>query len=217
MTPTMAACGGATAIPPSTPQAISEPRPERPAPDAVWVQFEPDKSGQRWSLLAKDEKLLCHLPCARWVSPESGAYLEYEKPGTTSLVAVDLPKSLGPAGGTVVAVPRLDTSAKSVSGTLILSGATLGILGLLVFGALLGIHNDAPPAALSIGLGSGALLAGAGIYVGLVSHPADVSVRAARLESPATFAFGPGFVEAASASPGGVHVLLTPLGAAGTF
>jgi hypothetical protein len=219
--PTMIACGtGAALPPPSTPRAASEPRPEKPAPDAVWVQLEPEEPDQHWSLVAQNEKVLCALPCSRWLSADSGAFLEYERPGATSILVVGLPTDLGPAGGSVIAVARLENRSKRTGVRLILGGLGAAFLGIIVYGIFQGLvdtSGEASDVALGVGLGVGVPLLGAGIYFLTKSHPADVSLRAASLSSSPTIALGPGFIEATTAGADGFHVILTPLGALGTF
>ncbi|MGO8992609.1 MAG: hypothetical protein ACLQVI_04730 [Polyangiaceae bacterium] len=219
--PTLTGCaGGAPTVPPATPHATTEPRPDKPTPDAVWVQFQPEDPDQRWSLVASDEKVLCALPCAHWMPPESGAVLQYERPGTTSLLRVGVPGDLGPPGSSAIAVARLGFASKQTSTKLILGGISLAIVGVILYGVLDGRSSDSSTAALAsivAGGSAGALLAGAGLYIRTMSHSADVSVRAAASSRHATFAFGPGLVEATTASPEGPHIVLTPLGAAGTF
>jgi len=217
--PAMTGCGGGAAmVPPSAPQAAAE-RP--PSPDAVWMQLEPEASDEHWTLLGNDEKVLCELPCARWVSPGSGAFLQYARPGTLSVLRVSLPADLGPPGGSMVAVARLGNASERTGTKLILGGTSLAILGLILFPALDNITQDLSYVALGVAIGLGAPLLVAGIYVRVKSHPADVLVkgRSGATAAPphTTFALGPGFVEAAGPSPGGFHVVLTPLGAAGTF
>jgi len=211
--------GGATLVTPATPTAIGPaPRPASPAPDAVWLDLKPEERDQHWSLIGTDEKLLCDLPCGHWVSP-GGAFLEYERPGTTRMTRVALPTELGPPGGSAVAVARLGHATARLGTKLILGGISLGILGLILFVALDNLGGDSSALAVSVGLGLGAPFLGAGIYFRVKSHPPDVSVKSASsTDAPrTTFALGPGFLEAASPSPGGFHVIVTPLGAAGTF
>ena len=72
-----------------------------------------------------------------------------------------------------------------------------------------------------LGLGDlrrpGLILTGLGLYLRAASHSPDVLLREGAAAPHSTFAFGPGYMEADSASPSGLHVLLTPFGAAGTF
>ena len=219
--PAVAACGGATLPPPANASAAAAPRPASPAPNAVWVQLQPEAVDQRWTLVAKDQRVLCSLPCAQWISPGSEAFLEYERPGTTSLVGVGLPADLGPAGGSVVAVAHPARGSRTASSRLMFAGGSLALLGVIV---LLGIGphfegGDTAPTFTTVGIAGGGalLLAGAGLYLLLTRHPPEVSVRAASKAPRATFAFGPGFVEVETAPAGGVDIRLTPLGATGTF
>jgi hypothetical protein len=229
-TPAVTACGGgsAAAAPPAVPQSVASPRPERAAPDSVWVDFRPEEPDQHWSLLAGDETVLCGLPCARWVSPTEGAFLQYERPGTTRAIRVTVPSELGAnPGGAAIAVARPENPTASLGIKLILGGISVALLGVVLYPLLSNRGGDSSLVALGIAIGAGVPLLGVGVYVRARSHPADVVVRAAS-SSPdrgarsangsqsATFLLGPGFI-AAEASPNGPRLLLTPLGLAGTF
>jgi hypothetical protein len=221
MAPAMTACGGGAAtVPPPTPPAIrAEARADTHAPDAVWVKLELEAPEQHWSLLGNDEKVLCELPCARWLSPGGGAFLQFDQPGKISMLRVPLPTDLGPPGGTVVVVARPKYGSERLGTQLILGGVSLGILGLILFVALDNLGGDTSALAVSVALGLGAPFLGAGIFLRVKSHPPD-AVKSASAPTPApraTFALGPGYLEAASPSPEGFHVIVTPLGAAGTF
>jgi hypothetical protein len=226
---TTIACGGgaAAAAPPSVPQSAS-PRPERAAPDSVWVNFRPEEPDQHWSLLADDETLLCQLPCARWVSPTGGAFLQYERPGTTRAIRVSVPSELGAnPGGTAIAIARPENPTGGLGTKFILGGISVALLGVILFPFLSSRGGDSSIVALGIAIGAGVPLLGVGLYARSRSHPADVVLRAASSSpDPAartangsestSFVFGPGFI-AAETSPTGARVLLTPFGLAGTF
>jgi hypothetical protein len=215
MSTAIAGCGGGGAgLRPATPAAKRE---APPAADAVWVELQPEKPEQRWSLLGKDDKVVCALPCARWLSPDGGDYLTYEKPGTTVLVSVGLPRELGPPGGDVVAVARADRRAKGLSRGLILGGVSVGLLGLILAFALDDRGPEATTAALASGLGAGTLMAAVGLYVGAVTHSPDVVLRGGSGSPPVTVSLGHGLAETPEAPSSGLHVLLTPFGASGTF
>jgi hypothetical protein len=221
MAPAMTACGGAAMVSSAAPPSIGAgARPDMPAPDAVWVKLEPEAPEQHWSLLGNDEKVLCQLPCTRWISPGS-AFLQYDQPGKISMLRVPLPTDLGPPGGTVTVVARSAYGSERLGTKLILGGVSLGILGLILFVALDNLGGDTSALAVSVALGLGAPFLGAGIYLRVKSHPPDASVvKSASAPTPApraTFALGPGYLEAAAPSPEGFHVIVTPFGAAGTF
>jgi hypothetical protein len=195
---------------------MSEARPPPPAPDAVWVSFEPEDPSWQWSVVAKDEKVLCSLPCARWITPQAEVFLEYQRWMRT--VSVSLPTELGPPGGSVVAVARREVRSARRAGSLLLVG---GIL-LVVMGTLFALldrssGDDGSAAALAVGLGGGGAAIGAAVYLRTKGHPDDVVVRTASSHPHPTFALGPGFVEAGSSAPGGFDLILTPLGAVGRF
>ena len=188
-----------------------------PAPDAVWVSFEPEERTQHWSLLGAEDKVLCDLPCARWVSADTGAFLQYDRPGTNRSLRVSLPASLGPPGGSIVAIARPGELTNRLSTKLILGGISLTVLGVILFGALDNLGGDSSAVAVSVSLGLGVPLLAAGIYLRVKGHPADVALRTASVPTRATFTLGPGFVALTAPSPAGPTAVLTPFGAAGTF
>ncbi len=184
-----------------------------PSPDAVWVRFEPEGHDQHWSLLANDEKQICDLPCDHWIAPQTGAFLQYDRPGTNSSMRVAIPEVLGRAGSTVVAVARPEASART-STKLMLGGVTLAILGLILFGFLDNRGGDSATVAVAVGAGLGVPLLGAGVYLRIKSHPADVSVHTAgRASAPLAF----GLAAPPSAAPAGATLTLTPFRLTGTF
>ena len=210
--PTITACGGsAPGAPPSVPQAQANARPERPTPDAVWVEFRPEASDERWSLLSNDEKVLCQLPCARWISPQDRSFLQYETPGTIRLTRVNLPGELGVSpGGTAIAVARAENPTGRTSTKLILGGLAFALLGVILFPILAERGGDSDQVALAIAVGSGVPFLAAGIVLRFTNHPAEVSVHAAASTSPGSFI-------ATETPPSGPHVVLRPFGIAGTF
>src|ERR1700679_4062348 len=112
MAPTVTGCGGAalpppsgpTTPPPSGPPPPAEARPPKPTPDAIWVVFRPELAGQHWSLIGGDEKVLCELPCARWIPDPPSVSIQHEDPDVFGMVRVGLPNDVGPAGGSIIAV-----------------------------------------------------------------------------------------------------------------
>jgi hypothetical protein len=210
--PGITACaGGAPGAPPSLPHAQADARPERPTPESVWVEFRPEASDERWSLLSNEEKVLCQLPCARWISPQDHSFLQYEKPGTTRLTRVDVPGELGVSpGGTAIAVARPENPTGRTSTKLILGGLAVALLGVILFPILAERGGDSDQVAIAIAFGSGVPFVAAGVVLRLTSHPAEVTVHAAASTSPGSFI-------ATETPPRGPHVVLTPFGIAGTF
>ncbi len=155
-------CGSATPLPPVAAPAMGGARPAPPTPDAVWVQFEPEVSGQRWSLLANDSKPLCDLPCAHWVSATSGEFLQYDVPGTNRALQVSLPEELGAPGSTAIATARLANAYRSAGTKMMFGGLLVAFLGGISFAFLDGRWNGVGDSiGLSI-LGASVPIAGLG-------------------------------------------------------
>ncbi len=212
------ACSGSTTrIPPPTSRATMEPRPEKPTPEAVWVQLQAEDPEQHWSLVASDQKPLCELPCARWIAPGGGTVLQYERPGMISVLQVSLPDQLGPAGSSVVAIAHPGHQRRRTSTQLIVGGVSLAVLGVIAYPFLANRGGDSSTIALVLAVSLGVPVVGAGLYLRATEHPAEVSLRSASTSPSPTFTLGPGFLEASSASPLGFHLILSPLGAFGTF
>jgi hypothetical protein len=218
LAPTLGCGAGAQRVPPAATGA--EVRGEPPSKDAVWVRFEPESPSQRWSLIGGDDKPLCELPCARWIAASDTPSLEYAKPGDLRVVRVGLPVDLGAPGTTSIVTPRLAHGMGHESTWLLVGGTVVALSGLLVFAFTDDRSNTGTSDAVSIGVSLGILGAGlTGVVIALAMraerHPDDVVVRSASLAPPSRFAFGPGYVEAAASS--GPRIVLTPLGATGSF
>jgi hypothetical protein len=205
------ACGGAQvqAVAPTPAEA----RPPSPSPDAIWVRFEAEETDQHWSVLGADEKILCQLPCSRWITGQSGAFLQDDIPGTITSIRVSLPNDLGPPGGSIVAVARRGEAKRRAGTKLIIGGVSVAILSLILFFALTDVSDHVPDIVLGSGATAGVALAGLGLYFRYKSHPPDVAVQTASAAPRVTFALG----APPAGDVNGVSVRLTPLGIAGTF
>jgi hypothetical protein len=210
-------CGGASTLPPpSAPRVPSGLRPAPPTPDAAWVQFKPEARDQHWTLLAKDNSVLCELPCARWISATSGEFLQYDIPGTNRALQVDLPTERPNPGTDIVAIARTANGSKATGRKLFFGGALLLFADTVFFGLLDQFGNETGDIVLGVMAVASIPLMATGLYILLKSHPADVQLRSASASPRPTFTLGPGFAEATT-SPTGLHLVLTPLGASGTF
>jgi hypothetical protein len=105
---------------------------DKPPPNAVRVNFQPDAAEHHWSLLTREGKLVCDLPCSRWVAPNSGYKVQLDADRKDDIKLVSVPDDLGySAGRTVDAVPRPANNRQTpglvttiVGGVLAVGGAT---------------------------------------------------------------------------------------------
>jgi hypothetical protein len=105
----------------------------RPGKDAVQVSFKAPDSG-KWALRANDGKMLCELPCTRWVPPRSGMVVALDADKSEDIVKIPVPDDLGySAGRKVNAVPQQGRGG-AWAGT----AAGLGIAGVVVGALLMG-------------------------------------------------------------------------------
>lgn len=108
----------------------------RPGKDAVQVSFQAPDSG-KWALRAKDGKVLCDLPCTRWVPPHSGMVVALDADKSEDIVKIPVPDDLGySAGRKVNAVPQQGRGG-AWPGT----AAGFGVAGVVV-GALLMANSE---------------------------------------------------------------------------
>lgn len=105
----------------------------RPGKDAVQVSFQAPDSG-KWALRSGDGKMLCELPCTRWVPPRSGMVVALDADRSEDIVKIPVPDDLGySAGRKVNAVPQQGRGG-AWPGT----AAGFGVAGVIVGALLMG-------------------------------------------------------------------------------
>jgi hypothetical protein len=188
--------------------------------DAVQVRFHAEDQNEKWSLVTREGAPLCLLPCSRWVSPGDDVLLQRDVPGSIHVDRIALPMDLkAPPGGSADAVARLSRNTRGAGIGFELLAATLFPVSVLLLLLVDSSHSTSLEVVAVGGLGVTAVSLGLGVYLRASSHPADVVLRAASAAPVARprFALRPGFVEVASPGANGLHLVLTPLGAVGSF
>jgi hypothetical protein len=198
-----------------TRQAMEE---KPPTPDSVKVNFKPESDDQRWSLMTSDNKLVCDLPCSRWVPPKSGYRLQLDADKKEDIVSVNVPDDLGYSAGRTVDGTVGKAHGVGLGLGFTLGGGTLVVLG----GAMLAIAEGVPNATISPALAlapgiPGLLMLVPGIIV--LAGSRNMSGLDLTLASPSSAGvkLGPGFIEARGSSPTAPSLLITPAGVAGSF
>lgn len=100
--------------------------------NAVKVAFELPSDGGRWSLRSGDGKVMCDLPCSRWVGPHSGYVLQLDADKSDDIKKVKVPDDIGYSPGREVKAIPYPGRNSPLAGW----GVTLGGLG-LVFGVVM--------------------------------------------------------------------------------
>ncbi len=192
---------------------------ERPPDGAVRVRFRAGDEDERWSLLDASG-LLCDLPCTRWVGPRSGLTLKLDASRSEDVKTVAVPEDLGYTAGRVLDAlvqrqPAYDVSIPVLSG---------GLLGAAIGGAMIGVAAtsdgnpgpEVPNAMGAVFLSAGGALAIVG--VALLVAPLRVTepslVLSLATDQSARVDLQPGVITVETAT---TDIVLTPVGAAGTF
>lgn len=199
---------------------------EKAPAGAVRVNFTAANAAQHWSLLTAEGRLVCDLPCSRWVGSGSGYKLQLDAEKQEDISVVSVPSELGySAGRTVSGVLVEPRTGRGGGAALVISGVVLGPASLAVGAAGLGLKLNPDASNHStgrtlfavglVGLGVSAvvILAGALVWARSRERGLQLSLEERTASNP-RFLAGPGFLEAVS---GARHVLLTPGGFSGTF
>jgi hypothetical protein len=210
-------------------QAMAE---EKPPADAVRVNFSTPSSSERWSLLTLDGKLVCDLPCSRWVPPNSGYKLQLDADRKEDIQIVSLPSDLGYSAGRTVDATALG-SRGSIAWPIVLgtTGFVSALTGLMVI-----LCDSGGGGGYSSGGGScqstashpdiqavGGILIGAGaamgigaLFTGLYTRTqASVDLTLTSGAQTGQLRLRPGFIEAGKND--GARVIMSPSGIAGSF
>jgi hypothetical protein len=188
-----------------TRQAMEE---DKPPPDSVRVNFKVPNDGEHWSLLTSDGKLVCDLPCSRWVAPKSGFKVQLDADKQEDIKSIAVPADLGYSPGrTVEATPRLKNGRSGLGWLLVPVGGVLTLGG--VYAAI------ASPIGIGVAV-IGVAGLGGGIWMFATNRSSDaIDVRL--VSDSARVRVGPGFVEGSTGGASPVHVVASPAGIAGSF
>ncbi len=192
---------------------------EKPPEGAVRVNFKVDEADEKWTLVTKDEKFVCELPCSRWVGPNSGLQLKLDAAKQADVKTVVVPAQLGYTAGRMVdASPRVPGLKY---GWLVLT------LGCAAFGGGLAVAGEASTGEAPfngknpLGLVGFSVLGLAGIAtfftsIFVFSEQRDVKLDVSLASDVARTRVGPRYAAVKLPSLG-VSSVVTPFGVVGSF
>lgn len=196
---------------------------EKPPPGAVRVNFASSSATEHWSVLDGHDKVLCDLPCSRWVGPNSGYKLQLDAAKKDDIVVIPMPKELGySAGRTVDARPQPSALAAPITGAVMAgAGYVTLLIGLFGWTVPTNANNNHPDTSVGIpvmAVGGGLMVIGTGlmIFAGRWSSGIEMTLAPnAAASTRAPVRLGPGYVEANGNRD--FHLVVTPGGAFGAF
>ncbi len=189
------------------------------APGALRVNFVLPDADDKWRAMTGD-KVLCDLPCTRWIQPGSGVSLRRDGATASETMTLELPKDLGgySAGREIDALPSAGSPALEVLGVMAFSlGLAATITGTLMWG--MGEQADAEsdrdtirPGQAAVGVGIPLFAAGVWMMALDYSRRVDLSLSPSQSASRQ-----PHSGVASDRTARGFHATFSPVGLSGSF